>query len=95
METLNPYGDTVSLMFGVWYQVMGCLGTFDFVKVEYVGMLAERWEVKDPHNWIFYLRNNAKFHDGSIVTAADVVHSFNRIKNDPNSKQTQYAAQRA
>jgi peptide/nickel transport system substrate-binding protein len=92
METFNPYGDTVSLMFGVWCQVMGCLGTFDFVKGEYVGMLAERWEVKDPNNWIFYLRKNAKFHDGSPLTAADVVHSFNRMKNDPHSKQTQYAA---
>jgi len=71
---------------------MGCLGTFDFVKGEYVGMLAERWEVKDPNNWIFYLRKNAKFHDGSPLTAADVVHSFNRMKNDHNSKQTQYAA---
>jgi hypothetical protein len=48
METFNPYGDTVSLMFGVWCQVMGCLGTFDFVKGEYVGILAERWEVVDP-----------------------------------------------
>ena len=92
METFNPYGDTVSLMFGVWCQVMGCLGTFDFVKGEYVGMLAERWEVKDPNTWVFYLRKNVKFHDGSPFTAADVVHSFNRMKNDPHSKQTQYAA---
>ena len=92
METFNPYGDTVSLMFGIWCQVMGCLGTFDFNKGEYIGMLAERWEVKDPNNWIFYLRKNAKFHDGSPLTAADVVHSFNRMKSDPQSKQTQYAA---
>jgi peptide/nickel transport system substrate-binding protein len=92
METFNPYGDTVSLMFGVWCQVMGCLGTFDFVKGEYVGILAERWEVKDPNNWVFYLRKNVKFHDGSPLTAADVVHSFNRMKNDSQSKQIQYAA---
>jgi len=92
METFNPYGDTVSLMFGVWCQVMGCLGTFDFSKGEYVGMLAERWEVNDPNNWVFYLRKNIKFHDGSPLTAADVVHSFNRMKNDPHSKQIQYGA---
>ena len=91
METFNPYGDTVSLMFGVWCQVMGCLGTFDFVKGEYVGMLAERWEVKDSNNWVFHLRKNVKFHDGSPLTAADVVHSFNRMKSDPHTKQTQYA----
>lgn len=92
METFNPYGDTVSLLFGIWCQVMGCLGTYDFEKGEYVGMLAERWEVKDPNTWIFHLRKNARFHDGTSVTSADVLHSFNRIRTDPQSKQKQYVA---
>ncbi|MGH7775167.1 MAG: ABC transporter substrate-binding protein, partial [Candidatus Binatia bacterium] len=83
METYNPYGDSVSLLYGIWCQVMGCLGTYDFDRGEYVGMLAERWEVKDPNTWLFYLRKNAKFHDGSPVTAADVVHSINRVRTDP------------
>ena len=92
METFNPYGDSVSLLYGIWCQVLGCLGTYDFDKGEYEGMLAERWEVKDPNTWIFHLRKNAKFHDGSPVTAADVVHSFNRIRTDPQSKQKQNIA---
>ena len=29
METFNPYGDSVSLLYGIWCQVMGCLGTYD------------------------------------------------------------------
>lgn len=89
METYNPYGDSVSLLYGIWCQVMGCLGTYNFDKGDYEGMLAERWEVKDPNNWIFHLRKNLRFHDGSRLTAADVVHSFNRIRTDPQSKQKQ------
>ncbi|MBI4528626.1 MAG: peptide ABC transporter substrate-binding protein [Deltaproteobacteria bacterium] len=92
METFNPYGDSVSLLYGIWCQVMGCLGTYDFDKGDYEGMLAERWEVKDPNTWIFHLRKNAKFHDGTPLTAADVVHSFNRIRTDPQSKQKQNIA---
>ena len=92
METFNPYGDSVALLYSIWCQVMGCLGTYDFDKGEHVGMLVERWEVKDPNTWLFYLRKNLRFHDGSRLTAADVVHSFNRIRNDPQSKQLQNVA---
>ena len=92
METYNPYGDSVSLLYGIWCQVMGCLGTYDFNKAEYVGMLAEKWEVKDQNNWIFHLRKDIKWHDGSPLTADDVVHSFNRVRNDPQSKQGQNIA---
>ena len=92
METFNPYGDSVALLYSIWCQVMGCLGTYDFDKGEHVGMLVERWEVKDPNTWRFYLRKNLRFHDGSRLTAADVVHSFNRISNDPQSKQKQNIA---
>ena len=72
METFNPYGDSVALMYSVWCQVLGCLGTYDFDKGQHVGLLVERWEIKDPKNWIFYLRKNNRFHDGSPVTAEDV-----------------------
>ncbi|HJX11211.1 MAG TPA: hypothetical protein VJ733_12025 [Candidatus Binatia bacterium] len=39
METFNPYGDSVSLMYSVWCQVLGCLGTYDFDKGQHVGLL--------------------------------------------------------
>ena len=39
METYNPYGDSVALLYSIWCQVMGCLGTYDFDKGENVGML--------------------------------------------------------
>ena len=45
IASFNPYADSVSLAYGIWCQVFGCLGIYDFDKGEYVGMLAERWEV--------------------------------------------------
>src|SRR5688572_30415794 len=80
MDTFNPYADSVSLMYSVWCQVLGCLGTYDFDKGQHVGIIVDRWEVKDPKNWIFHLRKDIKFHNGAPLTAEDVVHSINRIQ---------------
>ena len=41
--------------------------------------LAESWEVVDDNTWRFHLRPDVKFHDGSTLDAADVVHSIQRI----------------
>ena len=41
--------------------------------------LAERWSVSaDGKTYTFYLRHNAKFHSGRLVTAADVKYSWER-----------------
>jgi len=89
MDTFNPYADSVSLMYSVWCQVLGCLGTYDFDKGQHVGLVLESWEVKDPNNWIFHVRKGLKFHNGTPVTARDIVHSMGRTRSDPQSKQTQ------
>ena len=45
------------------------------------GLLAEWIEVADDGSWTtFWLRPEARFHDGSPVTAADVVFSFDVLK---------------
>ena len=46
--------------------------------------LAESWSV-DGNVWTFRLREDAKFSDGSPVTAQDVVFSLNRVPLVPNS----------
>lgn len=88
IETHNPYGDSVSLLYGIWSEVTGPFCTYDYSKGEFEGRLAERWKVENPTTWVFYLNKNYKFNDNSPVTADDVVHSMmNRVIGDPQSKQ--------
>ena len=41
--------------------------------------LAHRWNHPDDTTWIFHLRDDARFHDGTPVTAHDVVYTFETI----------------
>lgn len=47
--------------------------------------LAESWKVIDGNIWEFKLRANVKWHDGSPFTADDVIFTFERAPNVPNS----------
>lgn len=86
----NPHADSISMGYGIWCQVYGCLGLYNFTTGAYEGMLAESWEV-DKNNsniWTFHLRKGMKrHHDGKEMTSADVVHSINRMANDPQTRQ--------
>lgn len=47
--------------------------------------LAEKWDISaDQLTYTFHLRD-AKFHDGTAVTADDVIYSINRAAKDPTS----------
>ncbi len=47
--------------------------------------LAEKWEMSpDGKTYTFYLRPNLKFSDGSPITAADVIYSYQRLA-DPKT----------
>jgi peptide/nickel transport system substrate-binding protein len=88
IETYNPYGDSVSLLYGIYSEITGPFCTYNFDKGDFEGRLAERWKIENPTTWVFYLNKNYKFNDGSPVTADDVVHSvITRVINDPQSKQ--------
>ncbi|WP_086956498.1 ABC transporter substrate-binding protein [Xenorhabdus innexi] len=41
--------------------------------------LATSWETNDNQNWVFHLRNGAKWSDGTPITAHDVVFSWQRL----------------
>ena len=62
-----------------------------------VGDLAESWSVSpDRRTYIFKLRPNVLFHDGSKLTSADVKASYERIIHPPQGvisvRQADYAA---
>lgn len=47
------------------------------------GRLATEWTAQDARTWVFKLRPGVTFHDGSPMTADDVVATFDRI-TDPH-----------
>jgi peptide/nickel transport system substrate-binding protein len=47
--------------------------------------LAVSWEVEDELTWLVRLRPGVRFHDGSPLTADDVVYSLQRAPNVPRS----------
>ncbi|MDL2229461.1 ABC transporter substrate-binding protein [Treponema sp. OttesenSCG-928-L16] len=45
-------------------------------------LIAERYEMQENGRvWMMYIRNNAKWHDGTDVTAADVIFSYSAYAN--------------
>ena len=51
----NPYGDSVSLLYGIFSEVTGPFCTYNYAKGDFEGRLAERWKIENPTTWIFYL----------------------------------------
>ena len=87
----NPYQDSAAQMYGIWCNVYGCLYRYDFKKAGFSPMLAESWSV-NPNNrneWTFKLRKDVVSHAGAELTAADVIHTINRIRTDPQTSQKQ------
>ncbi|MEB2835947.1 MAG: ABC transporter substrate-binding protein [Desulfurococcales archaeon] len=74
--------------------VMSGLVKYDPDTGKIVGDLATSWEVKDNGKvWIFHLRHDARFADGTPCTAQNVVWSIERvmrIKGDPSWLVTQF-----
>jgi peptide/nickel transport system substrate-binding protein len=54
-------------------------GTISYDAKKFIPELAESWEISDDKKtYIFHIRKNATFHDGTPVTANDVKWSFDR-----------------
>lgn len=51
--------------------------------------LATKWTSADNKKWVFTIRSNVKFHDGTVLTAKAVKDSLNRaMKNNPSVKSS-------
>src|SRR6266508_44259 len=86
LDSLHPYAYSGGGISGIWQHVIEPLIEMDFSKYEYVGVLAEAWEFQG-RKWLFRLRKNVRFHDGSPFTSKDVLFSLDRIVNDRKSLQ--------
>jgi len=64
------------------FNIFSGLTTYDGETGEIIPDLATSWETTDNKTWTFKLREGVTFHkDYGDFTAADVIYSFNRIKD--------------
>jgi peptide/nickel transport system substrate-binding protein len=89
---INPYADSVSLMNAVWCQVYGCMVRYNDATATYESELFESWKVEDPLTWVFKIKPGLKRTNGEPVVAEDIVHTINRMKTDPQSRQAHRVA---
>lgn len=85
---LDPYNAQESEGMQVTQVLFDSLTDYDWAKKELVGNAAETWETnEDGSVWTFKLKKDGKFSDGTPVTAADFIYSWNRTVN-PATKNT-------
>ena len=83
--TLDPHAVNVGLNFNLLHQMYEPL-VIRLADNSLQGALAESWkQTDDPSVWAFKLRPGVKFHDGTPLTAADVVFSLKRAQADRKS----------
>ena len=75
LDTLHPYAHSSSPQYGIWNNMLEPLVEVNYAKRDYFGVLAESWEFQG-RKWVFKLRRNVRFHDGSPFTAEDVVYTM-------------------
>lgn len=85
-QSLDPIFDTNLPALNVFYNVFDQLAGID-AQGHVVPRLATSWSASpDLKSWTFKMRPNVKCHDGSSLTAADVVFTYETAKNDPKSR---------
>lgn len=81
LNTLDPTKAAVNPEFYIIWGMFNTLVKLD-ADMKISGDLAESWRNPDPTTWEFTLRQGVKFHDGTELTAEDVVFTFERIADE-------------
>ncbi len=80
VDSLDPHfaatGSEILVLEQV-YEHLTCLDAYNRPRPE----LAISWDSPDGREWTFTIRSDSVFNDGKPVTAADVVFSFNRLRD--------------
>ncbi|HEU0070338.1 MAG TPA: extracellular solute-binding protein [Alphaproteobacteria bacterium] len=90
-DNLNPYilRGVPAIQAGVVFDTL-LASAADEPNSEY-GLIAESVEMPDDRSWIiFNLRPEARFHDGSALTADDVIFSFDIIRTKGHPRRRLY-----
>jgi len=79
-DSINPYNQSSSPIYGNWQHVIEPLVEFDYAKKGWVGVLAESWESRE-NRWVFKLKKGIKFHNGATLSSKDVVFSIEKMRD--------------
>jgi peptide/nickel transport system substrate-binding protein len=79
-DSINPYNQSSSSIYGNWQHVIEPLIELDYAKKGWVGVLAESWEFRE-NRWVFKLKKGIKFHNGAPLTSKDVVFSVEKMRD--------------
>ena len=84
-DQLDPQVTSAYVSFQVLENVFDTLVEPD-ENLEMVPSLAESWDISDDGlTYTFTLRDGVKWHDGTPLTASDVVYSYGRIRESANN----------
>lgn len=87
VTSLDPQVTTNNEEYCMFVQIFEGLVKFNGTKFEAVPLLATDWTISDDGlEYVFYLREGVKWHDGSDFTAEDVVFTMERAKEMPTTK---------
>lgn len=91
-DQLDPHKTSSYFSFEVLENVFDTLVAPD-ENLEMKPALAERWETSpDQRTWTFHLRRGVVFHDGTPLTADDVVYSYRRIIDEKLTNSDKFSA---
>lgn len=90
---LNPQQVTDLQNSAIIYDLYEGLVSYD-LHGNIIPAIAQSWQTKDNKVWLFSLRNDAKWSDGSSVTATDFVKSWQNlfIENSPSAQYLAFIA---
>ena len=59
---------------------------------DFIPHLAKTWKQESPTEYLFTLRENISFHDGSLITTADVLYTIDMIQREQKYKNHHHEA---
>lgn len=86
LRVLDPAESSLLVEREMYYNVYDALFTID-PSLKILPGLVTKWDTSDPKNLVFTLRQNVKFHDGTVFDASVVKFNLERGKKLPTSKR--------
>lgn len=82
IDTIDPHLSVTIVGFQVYPMIFEGLVKLNAAMDDVEPLLAESWEQPDDMTYIFKLREGVTFHDGSDLTAEDVVFTYERVMDE-------------